>query len=182
MTRRDALRLAALGAAGRLAVAAAPAGAITADEQKRQERAFVSAAVAGEQATAVAYETIANSGVLGHAATATMRVLLDHARVHADTLGQGMKAELGLDPPLPPKRMDIPGLLRLRRPDDALRLAMRLEQHAVAAHLVAVQKTHDAVLLRAIAGILASDAQHLVLLRQLLRENPLPSAFERGAA
>jgi hypothetical protein len=181
VTRRDALRLAALGAAAPLAAATASARADAVEDQKKQELAAMAAAVAGEQVTEVAYEAIANSGLLGHAATGAMRVLLDHAKVHADSLGQGMKEQLGKDPPQPPKRTAIHGLAGMRRADDALRLAMGLEQKAIAAHLVAVQKTGNALLLQAIAGVVASDAQHLVLLRQLLRRSPLPSAFERGA-
>jgi rubrerythrin len=181
VTRRDALRLAALGAAAPLAVAGAPARADAVDERtKKLEKAAVAAAVAGEQATMVAFEAIANGALLDHAASAAMRVLLDHAKVHADTLGQALKDQLGQDPPLPPKRTQISGLLELRRREEALRLAMRLEQRAVAAHLAAVQKTHDAVILKDVAGILGSDGQHLVLLRQLLGQQPLPSAFERG--
>jgi hypothetical protein len=184
VTRREALRL----AVGGVAAAAAPLGAPAAaradvfDERKKQEKAAVSAAVAGELTTTVAFEAIANSELLGHSDTGTMRVLLDHAKVHADTLGEAMKDQLDDDPPLAPKRTEIEGLARLRGREDALRLAMRLERRAVAAHLAAVEKTHDAVLLKAIAGILGSDGQHLVLLRQLLGEPPLPSAFERGAA
>ncbi|MEA2375131.1 MAG: hypothetical protein QOD53_1594 [Thermoleophilaceae bacterium] len=165
-----------------MAVAAAPARADLLDERKKQEKAAVAAAVAGEQVTMVAFEAIANSTLLDHVASAAMRVMLDHAKVHADTLGQAMKDQLGEDPPLPPKRTQIRGLLELRRREDALRLAMRLEQRAIAGHLAAVQKTHDAVILKATAGILGSDGQHLVLLRQLLGQEPLPSAFERGAA
>jgi hypothetical protein len=183
VTRRDSIRLAAAAVALRLGVRAAPALAdAEEDRMKREEKVAVAAAVAGEQAAMVAFEAIANSGVLDHAATATMRVLLAHARVHVDTLGQGMTDELGQDPPLAPKRTEIAGLAGLRRPEQALRLALRLEQRAIAAHLGAVQKTHDAVLLKAFAGIVGSDAQSLVLLRRLLREDPVPAALERGAA
>jgi hypothetical protein len=43
-----------------------------------------------------------------------------------------------------------------------------------------VRRSHNAQLLKLIAGAVGSDAQSLVLLRQLLREPPVPRAFERG--
>jgi hypothetical protein len=36
-------------------------------------------------------------------------------------------------------------------------------------------------MLRLIAGAMGTDAQHLVLLRELLGEPPVPAPFERGA-
>jgi hypothetical protein len=36
-------------------------------------------------------------------------------------------------------------------------------------------------MLRLIAGAMGTDAQHLVMLRGLLGEEPVPAAFERGA-
>jgi hypothetical protein len=138
--------------------------------------------VAGEQTAKVAFEAIANSGVLDDRTTATMRVLLDHATQHADVLAETYKEELGEEPPLAPKRTAIAGLARLRDEPDALRLAMRIEERAIAAHLGAVRRSHNAQLLKAIGGAVGSDGQSLVLLRQLLHEPPVPRAFERGRA
>jgi hypothetical protein len=173
------LRLGAATAVAPLAVPRA-AGALTRDELKQQERAYVARAVAAEQTAMVAFEAIANGGLLDDRTTGTMRVLNAHAGKHADLMAQTFKAELGEDPPLPPTRTAIAGLSGLHRPDDALRLAMQLLDRAVAAHLVAVKHTRDAQLLKVIAGIIGSDGQSLVLLRQLLRQQPVPSAFERG--
>jgi threonine dehydrogenase-like Zn-dependent dehydrogenase len=181
LTRRRALALAASAGAAPLA-AAALARADVYDDRKKLAKEAVGASVAAEQAAAVAFEAIANGTLVDHAAEAAMRAMLDHAKVHAETLGQAMKDQLDEDPPLPPKRTQIPGLMPLHTQDQALRLAMRLEGRAVATHVTMVQKTHDAVILKAIAGILGSDGQNLVVLRQLLDAPPLPSAFERGVA
>jgi ferritin-like protein len=181
VTRREAIRRAAATA---LAPLALPAGAeaLTLDEVKKLERLAVAAAVAAEQTAKVAFEAIANSGVLDDRTTATMRVLLDHASQHADLMAETFKEELGDDPPLPPKRTAIPGLAGLRTRPEALRLAAALEQRAIAAHLAAVRRTHNAQLLKLIGGVVGSDGQSLVLLRQLLHRPPVPRAFERGLA
>jgi ferritin-like protein len=181
VTRRDAIRRAAATAIAPLALPAA-SGALTLDEVKKLERAAVAAAVAAEQTAKVAFEAIANSGVLDDRTTATMRVLLDHAGQHADLMAETYTEELGEDPPLPPKRTAIPGLDRVRSQPDALELAAKLEQGAIAAHLAAVRRTHNAQLLKLIGGVVGSDGQSLVLLRQLLHRPAVPRAFERGLA
>ena len=181
MTRRDAIRRAGVAALAPLATPAR-AGALTLDELRKLERAAVARAVAAEQTAAVAFEAIANSGVLDDRTTATMRVLLDHASQHADLMAATFKEELGDDPPLPPKRTAIPGLAALRAQPDALRLAVDLEQRAIAAHIAAVRRTHNAQLLKLIGGVVGSDGQGLVLLRQLVHRPPVPLAFERGVA
>ena len=179
MTRREAVRLAAVAA---LAPSALPqrAGAITRDELKKMEKAAVARSVSAEQTAMVAFEAIANGGLLDQRTTGTVRVLLDHATQHADLLAKTLESELDAGAPLAPRRNAIPGLAGLRGQPGALRLATQLEDRAIAAHLAAVRTTHNSQLLSAIAGVLGSDGQGLVLLRQLRRREPVPSAFERG--
>lgn len=179
MTRRDAIRLSAAAAVAQLA-APVHADAVTKDDLKKLAAVAVARAVHAEQTVMVAFEAIANAGILDARATATMRLLLDHATQHAELLGQTMKSELGNDPPLPPTRTTIGGLAGLRHQPAALRLALQLLDRAIATHLGAVRETLDAQLLKQVAGIVASDGQSLVLLRQLLHAEPVPSAFERG--
>ena len=179
VTRRQALvATAALGPA--LAAAKGTPVAPSLDVYKREQLLGISGAVAAEQTAMVAFEAIANGGLLDPRATATMRILLDHATFHASVLGEALKSELGEDPPLPPKRTQIQGLESARTREAALRLALRLEQRAVGAHLAAVRRTNNAQVLKTIAGIVGSDGQSLVLLRQLLNEASVPAAFERG--
>jgi hypothetical protein len=182
VTRREAIRLAAAAGLAPGLVAARPAAAITLDELKRLEREAVSASVAAEQRATVALEALANGGVLDDRTTATVRILLDHATQHADGLGHVFHDALGEDAPLAPKRTAIPALAAVRRRDDALRLAEDLLERAIATHLHAVTRTHKGEILKVIAGTVGSDAQGLVLLRQLLGEPPAPFAFERGRA
>jgi hypothetical protein len=180
LTRRDAIGLAA--AAGLAPALARPraAGAITLDELRKLQREAVAASVAAEQTAMVAFEAIANGGMLDDRATATVRILLDHASQHAEQLEESFKEKLGEDPPLAPKRTAIEGLSGLHGQRDALRLAAALLERAIAAHLESVRRTKHFEILKVIAGTVGSDGQGLVLLRQLLGEPPVPLAFERG--
>ena len=174
-----------LAAAGALsltrAVAVAPTGARAADPERERAKRAVRTAVSGEQATAVAFEAIVNSDVLEEEHVETMRVLLDHAKVHVAALEELYEKQTGEDPPLAPTRTTIDGLDDLRGERDALVLALRLEQEAIAAHLDAIRLYRSPAMLRLIAGVLGSNAQHLVILRTLLGQRPVPEPFERGA-
>ncbi|HEX8066079.1 MAG TPA: ferritin-like domain-containing protein [Thermoleophilaceae bacterium] len=172
-------RRAALAAAAAAPAAALPLAARAATDAERERRAL-RAAVAGEQRSAVAFEAIANGDLLGEEATAAIRVLLDHAKAHVAALEPVFRAQTGEKPPLAPSRTAIPGLTGLRGGRDALRLAARLEERAIAAHLDAVRLSRNSALLKLIAGSMGSDAQHLVLIRQLLGDDPVPAPFERG--
>jgi hypothetical protein len=181
VTRREAIRLGGVAALASVA-GGAPASAITLDDLRRLEREAVAASIAAEQTATVALEALANGGALDDRTAGTVRILLDHAKEHVDMLAQAFKQSLGEDPPLAPNRTAIPGLAAVHSRVDALRLAERLEQRAIAAHQHAVTRTKKLEILKAIAGTVGSDAQGLVLLRQLLGQPPAPSAFERGAA
>ncbi|MEA2308770.1 MAG: hypothetical protein QOG86_1043 [Thermoleophilaceae bacterium] len=180
MTRRRALALAATAGLAPALARPRPAVAITLDELRRLEREAVSASVAVEQTATVALEALANGGVLDDRTTATVRILLDHVKEHADGLAQAFHDALGEDAPLAPKRTAIPELAAVRSREDALRLAEHLLERAIATHLHTVTRTHKGELLKVIAGTVGSDAQGLVLLRQLLGRPPVPLAFERG--
>ncbi|MDQ3934596.1 MAG: ferritin-like domain-containing protein, partial [Actinomycetota bacterium] len=148
-------------------------------DSERGERAF-RAAVRGEQTTAVAFEAIANSDQLREEHVETMRVLLDHAKAHVDALAELFEKQTGDDAPLAPNRSEIEGLDGLRGQRPALRLALRLTEEAIALHLDAVRLRRNTAMLRLVAGAMGTDAQHLVLLRSLLGEEPVPLPFERG--
>ena len=180
-TRRQAL--AAAGAAAVAGGAAALTGTAGAQEDRERERAkrAVRAAVQAEQATAVAFEAIANSDLIGAENVETMRVLIDHARAHAAALEELYEAQTGEDRPLPPTRTKIPGLDALGGRRQALELALRLEEEAIARYLDAIRLYRNTAMLRLIAGAMGTDAQHLVLLRGLLGREPVPEPFERGA-
>jgi rubrerythrin len=61
-------------------------------------------------------------------------------------------------------------------------MAIELELEAVAAYHQAQLELQDRELLSLCARIMASEGQHLALLRSLADESPVPHAFERGVA
>ena len=186
MTGRPITRRRALLAGGAaVAVASSPGSARAAVDKalvKKIERRAVGAATLDELRKMVALEAIANGRLLRPSETSVVRILEEHATQHAAALGQLMKDQLGTEPPATPKRTEISGLLGLRDRTAALRFASRLEGRAIATNISGIRTAYDSQIRQALAGIVGSDAQHLVLLRQLLHEQPVPSAFERGAA
>jgi rubrerythrin len=174
-TRRQAIQAAALS----VAAAASPALAATDDDEKKRAEAALAAALRLEQTAVVAYEAIANSGRLSGRATTLMRAFLDDDGQHADQLVSALEA-MGVKPPIPPRRATIPGLARVRSDVAAADFAIELELRAVGAYSEAVRNLSDPNLLRVVAGAMGTDGQHLVVLRQLARRNPVPHAFERG--
>jgi rubrerythrin len=172
-TRRQAL-----AATGAFVLAGPAAARADEDEQKRAQSALA-AALRVEQTAVVAYEAIANSGRLSARVTTLMRALLDDDRQHADQLVSALEA-MGVKPPIPPRRANIPGLARVRSDSDVAAFAIELELRAVGAYSEAVSNLSDPNVLRTVAGAMGTDGQHLVVLRQLAGRNPVPHAFERG--
>lgn len=170
-TRRQVLA----GAAAAGAALAVPQLA-RADAQGDLTKASLSAVLRLEQTALVAYEAIANSGVLA----VTLRGFLDQERQHAAQLATALD-NLGAQPPIPPRRAEIPGLpAALRSRAAAARFAIALELRTVAAYQGAIRDLQDPNAMRTSAGAMGTDAQQLALLRELAGMNPIPRAFETG--
>jgi rubrerythrin len=148
-----------------------------ADAEHDQAKATLSAVLDLEQTALVAYEAIANSGVLKD----VLRQFLDQERQHAAQLADALD-NLGAKPPIPPRRAGIQGLDgAVRSRDQALRFAIRLESRTIAAYQAAIDATVDSNVVRTNAGAMGTDAQQLVVLRELAGLDPVPRAFETGA-
>jgi hypothetical protein len=170
-TRRQALAGAA--AAGLAAALPAPASAKGEDDTAASALA---AALALKQTTAVAYEAIANGGVL----TNLLRDFLEHEREHMAQLEFAVDA-LGAEPPVAPSRDEIGGLEEaLAGRAAAAEFAIGLELRAIIALQNAIQASVDPNVARTCAGAMGTDAQQLVVLRQTAGVPPVPAAFERG--
>jgi hypothetical protein len=167
-TRRQALLTAG-------AAVALPAVA-HADAQQDQAKASLIAVLRLEQTALVAYEAIANSGVLKD----VLRGFLDQERQHVAQLQAALDG-MGAKAPIPPRRADIQDLDRaLRSRPAAARFAIGLELRTIAAYQAAVRDLTDSNIMRVSAGAMGTDAQQLVILRELLGEDPLPHAVETG--
>jgi hypothetical protein len=131
-----------------------------------------------EQTALVAYEAIANSGLLKD----VLRGFLDQERQHAAQLASALDA-MGAKPPIPPRRAAIQGLdAAARSRPAAARFAIALELRTIAAYQQALRDLTDPNAMRVSAGAMGTDAQQLVVLRQIAGEDPLPRALETGRA
>jgi hypothetical protein len=167
-TRRQAL----LAAGAALAV---PAVAL-ADAEDDRAKASLIAVLRLEQTALVAYEAIANSGVLKD----VLRGFLEQERQHVAQLQDALDG-MGAKVPIPPRRADIQDLQSaLRSRPAAARFALSLESRTVAAYQAALRDLIDSNVMRVSAGAMGTDAQQLVILRELLGEDPLPHAIEIG--
>lgn len=180
LTRRQALAAGAAGVATPLLLAGPAAFAQNDpdEQQHRYEEALV-AALGLEQIAIVSYEAIANSGDLSERATALFHDLLKDDQEHAKQLEAAID-EIDAQPPIPPRRAAIPGLALVRTDPAAARFAIDIEERTIAAYIDAVRDFVHTAALRAIAGAMGTDGQHLVVLRELAGTSPVPGAFEQG--
>jgi rubrerythrin len=182
-TRRGTLQAGLVAGGGLLFTTAVPAliGPGRAFAQAEGDAAILQAAIGLEQTAVTAYETAVAGGLLDREVMGFMRVVARHEQEHADALIAALE-DLGGNAPEPLEPEDIDGLGEIRSQDDVLNFALELETMAVAQYYDAQQKLQDPRLLQTGAGIMASEGQHLVVLRQALGLEPVPNAFETGGA
>lgn len=180
-TRREALGRglvlggAAFGAGALPALARATTAFAAADDDAK----ILATAIGLEQTAVLTYATAASSGLLGPRLALVARRFRDQEQAHADALTAALR-QLGGSPPAPPRPSEVKGLDRLRTREQVLLFAVNLELAAVAAYYEAHQRLADPALLHTGAQIMANEGQHLVVLRQALGRDPLPSAFVTG--
>lgn len=178
-TRRTLLsRAGLLATGGSLIGPAARASADTAADISSFE-----AAVALEQALAVAYGSLSTRPGIDREMRNLFGVLAGHERQHAAAL-LSLVEYLGGAPPTEPTlaatERALPGLHEATDRPSALVFAERLENAEVYGFYVAEQHLDDLKLMELATAVLCSDAQHLALIRQAAGKNPMPSAFEVG--
>jgi hypothetical protein len=138
-----------------------------------------------ERVTVIAYGVAIDSGLLSPAMLRIARRLRDHEQAHADTLTTAL-TNLGGSPPEAPQGVAdvdkvVKGLGDGTSQADVVNFAIELETAVVAAYYDAHAKLIEARLLQTGASIMASEGQHLVVLRKAVRKDPVPNAFETGA-
>jgi Ferritin-like domain len=182
MTRRHALRN-----AGGVAVAASTAplllGVRTAFAATNGDEETMLAAVRVEQGLVVAYRTLAGSSALDPAAVALARHFGDQEQAHLDAVTRELRMLGGVVPAQPAPDMVKAGraaLTDLHTQQALLAFAGALETNAIAAYYEAQQSLRRPTLLQTTAAIMASEGQHLAVLREALGRPPVPNAFETG--
>jgi rubrerythrin len=142
-------------------------------------------AITLERVAVLAYDTIIGGGMLEGRIERLARLLRGHEQQHADALTKAVTDLGGTPPPAPSGLEDVDAVVRglgnVATQADFLRFAIELETAAVAAYYDAQPKLVEAKLLQTSASIMASEGQHLVLLRQAARRQPVPDALETGA-
>ena len=153
--------------------------------QARGDTAILGRAISLEQVTVLAYDTAIAGGLLSPALTGVMRTLRAHEQEHADRLTTALTDLGGTPPPAPQGIADVDkaveGLGDAKSQTDVVNFAIELETAAVAAYLDAHRELVEAKLLQTSASIMASEGQHLVVLRRAVGKDPVPAAFETGA-
>jgi rubrerythrin len=141
-------------------------------------------AITIERVAVITYDAALTGGLLSPTVMAVARRLRDHERQHSDALVKAL-TDLGGTPPAEPKGVAdvdkvVKGLGDVKTQGDVVNFAIELETAAVAAYHDAHAKLVETRLLQTAASIMASEGQHLVVLRRLVRRNPIPNAFETG--
>jgi len=163
----SAVAVALLGGAPRLALRAGEVGS--------GDITVLNGAIAAELQAIAAYQVGAESGLLGKDATRLALQFQGHHQSHADLL-RGTVMQLGATPAEARDRYDFP-VDQLKNEADVLRFAAGLERDAVSAYLAAVPQFNDGALAKAAASILGDEAMHWAVLRYVLGEDPVPTAF-----
>lgn len=180
-TRREALRRGI--AAGGTALAAAGVAPLVAARDASAEAdddvAILETAIELARTTVAAYAAAAGSRLLDAETRRTARLFRDQEQQHADALAAAL-GELGRDAPAARGRGTPGGVRDARSREDLLAFLAQLEAMAIAAYHDAHGRLGTARLLQTVASIMAGDAQQLVVLRQALGRQAVPSAFERG--
>jgi rubrerythrin len=145
---------------------------------------ILSGAIHLEQVAVLAYGAAIDSKLLTPGFAKVAARFRAHEQEHADALTTAL-TDLGGTPPPKATAKDIDavvkGLGAVKSEGDVAAFAIELEMVAVAAYYDAHRKLVDAKLLQTGASIMANEAQHLVVLRQAVKRDPVPNAFETGA-
>jgi len=156
----------------------------TAFAEATTDDAVLQKAITLERVAVIAYDTAIAGGLLSPALARVARRFRAHEQQHADTLVAAL-TDLGGTPPDPPKGVAgvdkaVKGLGDVKSQADVVAFAIELETAAVAAYFDAHAKLVAAQLLQTGASIMASEGQHLVVLRKAAGKDLVPFAFENG--
>jgi len=185
-TRRDLVRRGVL--IGGLTVAAASVPTLLevgrAFAQADGDVPILAHAVGLEQSAVLLYAFANISGKLEPRMRRVARHFEQQEQDHTNSLITALE-QLGGTPPAKPVHIEeIKGLPQAAAGGRKalLEFAVAFEEMMVAAYYRAARDLSDAKLIQTGASIMGSEGQHLVVLRQALKRNPVPTAFATGEA
>lgn len=156
---------------GRSAALAAGTG----DAAVEQDIRILNTAIAAEHEAVAAYQVGAESGLLQPEVLEVAVTFQGHHKEHVDALAKAI-GDLGGRPVDALERYEFP-VDRLQNQSDVLHFAAGLERGAVSAYAGAIPVFDNRDLSAAAASILADEAMHWAVLRQVLGLDPVPGAF-----
>jgi hypothetical protein len=147
----------------------------------RTDAGLLTAGLYVEEVAALAYAAAADGPLAGDERAQALR-FAGHEREHADVFETMLFA---LTVPVREHATEsdlqalIPGIRRAGREEVLAQLA-ELEGAAIAGHQLLGRRLHALDALRSVATVMAGGAQHLVVLRNALGDEPVTKAFESG--
>ncbi len=145
------------------------------DAQAATDIRILNTALAAEHEAVAAYQVGAESGLLQSGVLAVAVAFQGHHKAHVDLLAKTISS-LGGKAGEPKRSYDFP-VEKLKTQDDVLTFAASLERGAVSAYAGAIPLFDNRDLSKAAASILADEAMHWAILRQVLKLDPVPEAF-----
>ena len=136
---------------------------------------ILNTALGAEYEAIAAYQVGAESGLLAKDVLGVAVAFQGHHKEHAAALA-GTVQKLGGKAVAAKAKYVFP-VEKLKTQSDVLQFAAGLEKGAISAYLGAVPLFADKALAQVAASILGDEAMHWAVLRHVLGENPVPSAF-----
>lgn len=151
------------------------AGAKVSAQELEADVRILNTALGAELEAVAAYQVGAESGLLSKAVLPVAVAFQGHHKEHAAAIASTVQ-KLGGKPVAAKDKYQFP-VEKLKVEADVLRFAAGLERGAISAYLGAVPLFADRALAQVAASILGDEAMHWAVLRQVLGEFPVPSAF-----
>ena len=175
-----------LGSAGKLTLSGtaialmsglntAHAGSADKSKQLAQDVRILNTAIAAEHEAVAAYQLGAESGLLNSGVLKVAVKFQGHHKEHIDVLADTVR-KLGGAAVDAKNNYNFP-VSELKSERDVLMFAASLERGAVSAYAGAIPLFDNSDLAKAAASILADEAMHWAVLRQVLGLDPVPGAF-----
>ena len=178
LTRREVVQFSGLAGVGALlATIGSQIGEARAQTYGASEGdlKILNVALSLEHEAIAAYQAGAESKLLQKPILDVALLFQGQHKQHRDALAATIKRAGGM--PVEPKPVADYGWPKLTSQADVLMFAAKLEAGAASAYLGALKSIENKEYLTAAASIMGNETQHLALLRQVLKENPVPAAF-----
>jgi len=145
------------------------------NDNQEQDVRILNTAIAAEHEAVAAYQLGAESGLLSKGVLNVAVQFQGHHKEHIEVLASTV-TKLGGNAVDARSKYDFP-VHKLKKEKDVLMFAAGLERGAVSAYAGAIPLFDNSDLAKAAASILADEAMHWAVLRQVLGLDPVPGAF-----